>query len=72
MDQKFTLVSGWNTDQRNNSKCFSDELYYYLYEANRRDSQGKKYLLTVDLSCGGTWITDERAEALIEKHGDLR
>ena len=42
MDQKFTLVSGWNTDQRNNSKCFSDELYYYLYEANRRDSQGKK------------------------------
>ncbi len=63
-----TLVCGWNTDQRDNPKCFSDELYYYLYEAFCRNAQGRKYLLTIDVGCGGRWITDEQAEALIQEH----
>lgn len=72
MEQKFTLVCAWTQDESKNDKCFTNESHWSLYQADPANCVGQRYLKTLDLGCGGRWISDEAAQKLIDKHGDLR
>lgn len=65
MDQTFSLVCSWDQDESGNDHFYGDVSHWSLYIAEPGNSVGYRYIKTLDIGCGGRWISDDEAHKIM-------
>lgn len=70
MSRYYTIVSAWqcNHAPEGRAPIMRD---HYLIRWSEPDSTGKQYMLTMNPSVGGSWISNERAAEVLKEHPPL-